>query len=172
MSGDGKRSVAEWPKLPRPSSTLPNRTCRGGLTMSGIRVPAQGACVAVRLGFGFEFLAGRDRGSCLVSLRSAAAGARVLKQNRGNGGEGVWKIQFASEPAQGATTVRVLHAPRGSVTQDMPLGDFMNRVRNLFRERGLYHRSPIPDPAARRHDPLLPWSRTRSSASDISSSRR
>ena len=28
MSGDGKRSVAEWPKLPRPSSTLPNRTSR------------------------------------------------------------------------------------------------------------------------------------------------
>ena len=25
MSGDGKRSVAEWLKLPRPSSTLPNR---------------------------------------------------------------------------------------------------------------------------------------------------
>src|SRR6266404_6467384 len=28
MSGDGKRSVAEWPKLPRPSSTLPSRTSR------------------------------------------------------------------------------------------------------------------------------------------------
>jgi len=28
-SGDGKRSVAEWPKLPRPSSTLPFRTRRG-----------------------------------------------------------------------------------------------------------------------------------------------
>src|SRR6266699_4359355 len=26
MSGDGKRSVAEWPKLPRPSSTLPTAT--------------------------------------------------------------------------------------------------------------------------------------------------
>jgi hypothetical protein len=26
MSGDGKRSVAEWPKLSRPSSTLPKRT--------------------------------------------------------------------------------------------------------------------------------------------------
>ena len=25
MSGDGKRGVAEWPKLPRPSSTLPKR---------------------------------------------------------------------------------------------------------------------------------------------------
>src|SRR6202165_2528594 len=26
MSGDGKRSGAEWPKLPRPSSTLPTET--------------------------------------------------------------------------------------------------------------------------------------------------
>jgi hypothetical protein len=25
MSGDGKRSAAAWPKLPRPSSTLPSR---------------------------------------------------------------------------------------------------------------------------------------------------
>jgi hypothetical protein len=25
MSGDGKRGVAEWPKLPRPSSTLPKQ---------------------------------------------------------------------------------------------------------------------------------------------------
>jgi hypothetical protein len=31
MSGDGKRSVAEWPKLPRPSSTLPKRTYRDDL---------------------------------------------------------------------------------------------------------------------------------------------
>jgi len=29
MSGDGKRGVAEWPKLPRPSSTLPEPTWRG-----------------------------------------------------------------------------------------------------------------------------------------------
>jgi hypothetical protein len=28
MSGDGKRSVAAWPKLPRPSSTLPGRLKR------------------------------------------------------------------------------------------------------------------------------------------------
>src|ERR1700761_7567239 len=38
--------------------------------------------------------------------RLRAAGARVLKQNRGNGGEGVWKVEFASEPAPGAATVR------------------------------------------------------------------
>jgi hypothetical protein len=28
MSGDGKRSVAAWPKLPRPSSTLPGLSRR------------------------------------------------------------------------------------------------------------------------------------------------
>jgi len=27
MSGDGKRSVAAWPKLPRPFSTLPSPLC-------------------------------------------------------------------------------------------------------------------------------------------------
>jgi hypothetical protein len=37
MSGDGKRSVAEWPKLPRPSSTLPFETCRQTLKMSANR---------------------------------------------------------------------------------------------------------------------------------------
>src|SRR3979411_1341112 len=31
---DGKRSVAEWPKLPRPSSTLPNAKCRPALKLS------------------------------------------------------------------------------------------------------------------------------------------
>jgi hypothetical protein len=71
-----------------------------------------------------------------VSAAPASGGARVLKQNRGNGGEGVWKIELASETAQGAATVRVLHAPRGSVTQDMPLGDFMNRCETYFANEG------------------------------------
>jgi hypothetical protein len=68
--------------------------------------------------------------------RLRTAGARVLKQNRGNGGEGVWKIELASEPAQGPATVRVLHAPRGSVTQIMPLRDFMNRCETYFGNEG------------------------------------
>jgi hypothetical protein len=53
--------------------------------------------------------------------RLKAAGPRVLKQNRGNGGLGVWKVEIA----RGANTVRVLHARRGSVPEDLPLGDFM-----------------------------------------------
>ncbi len=36
MSGDGKRSVAEWPKLPRPSSTLPYATFPEGGRKAGI----------------------------------------------------------------------------------------------------------------------------------------
>src|ERR1700719_291912 len=35
MSGDGKRSVAAWPKLPRPSSTLPNPKCQRTPLTSG-----------------------------------------------------------------------------------------------------------------------------------------
>ena len=39
MSGDGKRSVAAWPKLPRPSSTLPSRrfvVTRNSVAIGGI----------------------------------------------------------------------------------------------------------------------------------------
>jgi hypothetical protein len=65
-----------------------------------------------------------------------AAGPRVLKQNRGNGGEGVWKIELASESARDGKTVRVLHAPRGSMPKDMPLGDFMSRCEAYFANDG------------------------------------
>jgi hypothetical protein len=68
--------------------------------------------------------------------RLRAAVPRVLKQNRGNGGEGVWKIELASESARGGKTVQVLHAPRGSVPQHMQLGDFMNRCETYFANEG------------------------------------
>jgi hypothetical protein len=41
--------------------------------------------------------------------RLRAGGPRVLKQNRGNGGQGVWKVEAV---ANTHTTVRVLHAQR------------------------------------------------------------
>src|ERR1700758_1173797 len=40
MSGDGKRGVAEWPKLPRPSSTLPKRHLVRRKDMSEVEVKA------------------------------------------------------------------------------------------------------------------------------------
>jgi hypothetical protein len=59
--------------------------------------------------------------------RLRSTGPRVLKQNRGNAGEGVWKVELASEQAGEANVVRVLHARRGSVPEKMELGAFMTR---------------------------------------------
>src|SRR5439155_27178960 len=45
--------------------------------------------------------------------RLKSAGPRVLKQNRGNGGQGVWKVELVFGPASKASVVRVLHARGG-----------------------------------------------------------
>jgi hypothetical protein len=63
-------------------------------------------------------------------------GPRVLKQNRGNGGQGVWRVELISTPAQGAPIVRVLQASRGSVPEDLPLGDFTTRCEAYFADDG------------------------------------
>jgi hypothetical protein len=64
--------------------------------------------------------------------RLKSTGPRVLKQNRGNAGQGVWKVELVSSPAGKATVVRVLHARRGSVTEDLPLENFMARCEAYF----------------------------------------
>ncbi len=64
--------------------------------------------------------------------RLRSAGPRVLKQNRGNGGQGVWKV----ESLPGAATVRVLHAQRGSMPEDVALEDFMTRCEGYFAPEG------------------------------------
>ncbi len=71
--------------------------------------------------------------------RLQASGPRVLKQNRGNGGQGVWKVELVSQ-ATGATApdlpVRVLHALRGSVPEDITLRAFMARCEAYFDGEG------------------------------------
>jgi hypothetical protein len=59
--------------------------------------------------------------------RLESAGPRVLKQNRGNGGQGVWKVEQISPPGANTVFVRVLHARRGSVPEEITLHDFMAR---------------------------------------------
>lgn len=56
-------------------------------------------------------------------------GPRVLKQNRGNGGQGVWKVEAL--PGTEAV-VRVLHAQRGSMPEDVPLETFIARCAPYF----------------------------------------
>jgi hypothetical protein len=64
------------------------------------------------------------------------AGPRVLKQNRGNGGQGVWKVELISAPTHATAIVRVLHAHRGSVPEDMPLDEFVRRCEAYFANEG------------------------------------
>jgi hypothetical protein len=66
----------------------------------------------------------------------AAAGPRVIKRNRGNGGQGVWKVERMSPGAHGEGIVDVLHARRGSVPERMRLADFMQRCGEYFDADG------------------------------------
>ena len=68
--------------------------------------------------------------------RLQSAGPRVLKQNRGNGGQGVWKVELVSGPAGRASVVRVLHALRGSLPEELPLAEFMARCEPYFASGG------------------------------------
>ena len=68
--------------------------------------------------------------------RLRSAGPRVLKQNRGNGGQGVWKVEALASPAGEDAQVRVLHARRGSIPEELPLKDFMTRCEEYFTPGG------------------------------------
>lgn len=64
--------------------------------------------------------------------RLASAGPRVIKQNRGNGGQGVWKIELLDARPTTDARVRVLHAQRGSEEQTTTLGAFMQQSAMFF----------------------------------------
>ncbi|MBY3227603.1 Cj0069 family protein [Rhizobium laguerreae] len=64
------------------------------------------------------------------------AGPRVLKQNRGNGGQGIWKVELVGAPAGDATLISVLEAKSGSVPETIDLSDFMSRCEAYFTEGG------------------------------------
>ena len=77
-----------------------------------------------------------------LAAQLAAGQARVLKQYRGNGGNGVWKVEPARAPvapAACATAVMhvcVRHAQRGSVDETMPLDQFLARCEPYFEGGG------------------------------------
>jgi hypothetical protein len=72
---------------------------------------------------------------------------RVLKQYRGNGGNGVWKVSSASGPHQPARAmqVRARHALRGSSEQVSPWNDFRSRIENYFDKGGCIIDQPYQD---------------------------
>ena len=64
-------------------------------------------------------------------MRLRQAGPRVLKQNRGNDGQGVWKVEQVAG-ADRNSKVKVLHALRGSAPEEITLQDFMRRCQPYF----------------------------------------
>jgi len=83
-----------------------------------------------------------------LPLRLTAGKARVLKQNRGNGGNGVWKVQLPIDSfANGAgfslgalpqpeTIICVRHAKRGCSEEQITLGEFYSRCELYFAASG------------------------------------
>jgi hypothetical protein len=71
--------------------------------------------------------------------RLASGAARVLKQNRGNGGDGVWKVSWVRDgeaAPTAASLVEVLHAVRGSEPQQLSLASFLQRCEPYFGAGG------------------------------------
>jgi hypothetical protein len=82
-----------------------------------------------------------------LPLRLANGKARVLKQYRGNGGIGVWKVQLPMNAftsvehgivslPQPETIVRVRHAKRGCDEEEITLGEFFARCEQYFVANG------------------------------------
>ena len=63
-----------------------------------------------------------------------ANGPRVLKQNRGNAGQGVWKVERVKRP--GTPSVTVLEARRDSRPEELTLEAFMTRCEPYFTTGG------------------------------------
>jgi hypothetical protein len=61
-----------------------------------------------------------------------AAGPRVIKRNRGNGGQGVWKVQALASPGNRGM-VRVLDATRDA-SEDVALDAFLERCAEYFED--------------------------------------
>lgn len=71
--------------------------------------------------------------------------ARVLKQNRGNGGIGVFRVELASPESRPTlrSRVRVQHAQRGSAREELSLGDFLARCEAYFAGDGRIVDQPL-----------------------------
>jgi len=61
-----------------------------------------------------------------------AAGPRVIKRNRGNGGQGVWKVERLASPRNRAT-VRVLDATKDA-SEELALDEFLEQCLEYFED--------------------------------------
>jgi hypothetical protein len=67
-----------------------------------------------------------------LPARLRSRGPCVLKQNRGNAGQGVWKVEWIESQRGQTDLVSVLEARRGSMPEALPLETFMARCESYF----------------------------------------
>ncbi|HHB77518.1 MAG TPA: hypothetical protein ENK84_13430 [Desulfobulbus sp.] len=70
--------------------------------------------------------------------RLASGQARVVKQYRGNGGIGVWKVDLSHPAAKPAleSIVRIRQGRRGSIEEAVSLEEFFTRCEQYFTDNG------------------------------------
>ena len=68
--------------------------------------------------------------------RLQSSGPRVLKQNRGNGGQGVWKVELVSDQAGAARSCACCRRSAAAFREDMRLEEFMTRCEPYFDADG------------------------------------
>jgi Domain of unknown function (DUF6815) len=89
---------------------------------------------------------------------SLRLGPRVLKQMRGQSGDGVWKVALVDQSAPASsllssdTALRVRHAKRGSIEERMSFGDFIALCRPYFAHAGAMIDQPYQ---ARLHEGMI-----------------
>ena len=86
--------------------------------------------------------------------RLASEGPRVIKQNRGNGGQGVWKVEIVTGPGRlcgGAGSTSRQRAP------ELPACRLHRQLCWVLRRSRLHHRPAVPATSAGRDDPMLCW---------------
>jgi hypothetical protein len=83
-----------------------------------------------------------------LPIRLANGSSRVLKQNRGNNGIGVWRVEFVGRSAAQGTDpiVRVLHAERDSIEKVMRLSEFIHQCEFYFDGSGQMIDQPFHSP--------------------------
>src|SRR5882757_8789606 len=89
------------------------------------------------IGWGTDIALYRSRESLVSEFprRLQLDQPRVLKRNRGNGGQGVWKVERIPT-ADASDTVRVLEARRGSVPMAVSLDVFLLGCEDYIRQDG------------------------------------
>lgn len=89
------------------------------------------------LGWGLDTHLYRTPGALRAAFpeRLRSTGPRVLKQNRGNDGQGVWRVEWLADTAPDPQ-VRVLHALRGSMPETVALSVLMQRCDGYFAQDG------------------------------------